>query len=174
MESTQENIPKKSVSLSEINDAPNDNTNNNYIENYFNVLSELSKDKDSSSKQENNSDKNNSGEKKEHQTSKEKSSENENSNNANNNGNSHNVSLLLDPNSISSIKAEFEGEINALETKFDERFEEIEGNIAALNEKYSNIESYIKEIKEHLLNLNLDKKSQNDAKNNDNKSFICC
>ena len=75
----------------------------------------------------------------------------------------------MDPNSISSIKAEFKGEINALETKFDERFEEIEGNIAALNEKYSNIESYIKEIKDHLLNLNLDKKSQNDAKNNDNK-----
>ena len=151
MESTQENIPKKSVSLSEINDAPNDNTNNNYIENYFNVLSELSKDKDSSSKQENNSDKNNSGEKKEHQTSKEKSSENENSNNANNNGNSHNVSLLLDPNSISSIKAEFEGEINALETKFDERFEEIEGNIADFNNKKENLIKEINQYEKELL-----------------------
>ena len=157
MKSIQYNIPKKSVSLSEINEAPNDKNNNNYIEN-----------KDCP-KQESNSDKNNSGEKEENQTSKKQSSENENSNNANNNGNSQNVSLLFDPNSISSIKAEFEGEINALETKFDERFEEIEGNIAALNEKYSNIESYIKEIKDHLLNLNLDKKSQNDAKNNDNK-----
>ena len=156
---------KNTVSLSEINEAPNENTHNNYIENYFNVFSDNSKDKDSS-KKESNSGKNSSGEKEKNQTQKKHSSENENSNKVNNNGNSQNASLSFDPNSISSIRAEFENEIDALETKFENRFEAIEKSI---DNRFKGIEESIKEIKDHLFNLNPDKKTQNDANNKDNK-----
>ena len=60
---------KNTVSLSEINEAPNENTHNNYLENYFGVLGDNSKGKQSS-KKESNSGKNSSGEKEKNQAQK--------------------------------------------------------------------------------------------------------
>ena len=107
---------------------------------------------------------------------KKEASENANSNNGNNNGHSQNVSLSFDP---VSIRADLESKMNTLETKFTNRFERIEGNISTinksidvLNEKYSNIESSVKEIRDYLYKLNLGKKPQNDANNNNKLNYL--